>query len=230
MEILSSSQELITHLENFRKILLYKRETLREISLSQFTFSFLQQLKQENEKINEILLEFILRISYAVYLKSKMLLECPQEEPEREIFWEIDSSDEEKKKLFYYQLIFTERILGEKVFLPSISANIDGNGEAEKGDINELIIAIFSLLEREKKEKSFSLKLEEKNIEDYLEEMREVLKDKKVFSWKEFLKEKKNLDLKEKIYYFLSLLFLVFNGECGIYQDEQENIQIFVKV
>ncbi|MFN3567578.1 MAG: hypothetical protein ACK4UR_01555 [Caldimicrobium sp.] len=230
MEILSSSQELITHLENFHKILLYKRETLREISLSQFTFSFLQQLKQENEKLNEVLLELILKISYAVYIKSKLLLEFSLKEPERENDLEIYSLIEEKKQLYYYQLLFTERILGEKIFIPRICIDDNENEIFEEGDINELISAIFLLLEREKKEKSFFLKLEEKNIEAYLEEMRCVLKDKKVFFWKEFLKEKKNLDLKEKIYYFLSLLFLVFGGECGIYQDEEGNIQIFVKV
>ncbi|MFN3504741.1 MAG: hypothetical protein ACK4Y7_00840 [Caldimicrobium sp.] len=230
MEILASSKELSTQLENFRKILQYKRETLKEISLSQWTFIFLQQLKQEKEGLNEVLFEFIIGISYALYLKSKMLLEVPQEEQERDNFFEIDSSEEERKKLFYYHLIFTEKILGEKVFLPRINEEFDRYWEAEKGDINELITAIFSFLEREKKVKSLTIKFEEKNIDEYLQEMRTVLKEKKVFTWKEFLEERKVLDLKEKVYFFLSLLFLVFYGECGIYQDEHGNIQIFVKV
>lgn len=62
-----------------------------------------------------------------------------------------------------------------------------------------------------------------------MRDLKEYIFQARTFTWEDFLREKGIKTLLELVFYFLSLLFLVFSGDCGVYQDEEGIIHIFVK-
>ncbi|MFN3920959.1 MAG: hypothetical protein ACK4K4_00955 [Caldimicrobium sp.] len=230
MENLVFPRDLPTQLENFRKILQFKRDDLTSLALSHLSFAFLQYLKEERN-LNELSLEFILRLSLALYIKSKLLLNTLEEpnyfEEETE---ELETFAEKKKIFSHYHVLLGRGLLEEDVFLPKINGVVEiGVFEQEKGDFNLFLSALLSFLEKQLRQAPLTIEWHEKSIEEYMEEVRDILRKKKIITWKELIEDKEIVEVKEKIYYFLSLLFLVFYGECGIYQDDFGCIQVFLK-
>lgn len=231
METIVFPRDLSTQLENFRKILQFKRDELATFSLSQLSFAFLQYINMEETSLNELSLEFILRLSLALYIKSKLLLNIFEEPSYFEEETEALETFGEKRKIFHYYKVFLKgRILEEDVFLPKISGMEERDGlEQERGDLNALLSAILLLLEKQKRETTLSLEWNERSIEEYIEEVRQILRKKGIITWKELIESRGIVEVKEKIFYFLSLLFLVFYGECGIYQEDKGCIHVFIK-
>lgn len=229
MENLVSPESITLHLENVRKIVLHKRERLLNIYFNQITTSLLQLIKDDSTSVNDLFLEFLIYLSYALYLKSKFLLnekmegDSLKEEPLKDVYVR-------ERGYHYYKTFLTERFLDENVFLPKINTSDINNNDHMKGDLNSLISAFISFLDRERNKARFSYNGEVKSIEEYINEVRMILKMKKLVLWEEIINLREDLNLLDKIYYFLSILFLVYEGECGFHQDEKGSIQIFIKV
>lgn len=236
MENIALSNNLLQSFEEFRKILLYRRESLLNISLSQLSSQLLFLFRNSSIVLGDLFLEFLLKLSYALYLKSKLLLNLSEEEEltsqeEGEILENFREDFREDRRRFYQYFIglLTERMLEDRVFLPKVNGFENLLSYEERGDINLLIGTILNYLERVKKEPSIKLEFVEKNIEDYLEDLRQFLYKERLFTWDEFLEKREISSLLEIVFYFLSLLFLVYYGECGVHQDEKGIIQIFLR-
>jgi len=232
MELIDISKSLLQSYENFRKILLYCRETLLNFSLSQFSYQLLSICKENSFLFGDLFLEFLLKLSHALYIKSKLLLNLSEEEVlnQEEEENSLENLGEAKVRTFkYFHSLLIERILEEKVFLPKVNGLENMVAFKDSGDINHLIKIFLNYLEKTKRQPSIKIKFSEKNIEDYLEDLRQFLYKERFFTWEEFLAKKGITSLLEIVFYFLSLLFLVFYGECGVHQNEGGIIQIFLK-
>ncbi|MEZ0343352.1 MAG: hypothetical protein ABWJ99_00890 [Caldimicrobium sp.] len=229
MEEIDLSKSLLESFEDFQKILLYRRESLLNLSLSQLSSQLLSLFRDPSFILGDLFLEFLMRLSYALYLKSKLLLNYSEEEdqPEENFFEPLDE-DKKREFLYLWGLSF-DRVLEERVFLPKVDGFENRLFHKERGDVNLLIGIFLNYLERLKNEPVIKLEFSEKNIEDYLKELRDFIYKERFFTWEEFLERKGDLSLLEIIFYFLGLLFLVFYGECGIHQDERGIIQIFLR-
>jgi len=229
MEAIEPSQPLASELENLRKLLLYRRETLLELSLSEISERLARLLKTPETLIGDLFLEFLMRFSYALLLKSRLLL--------NEALWEETLEEEpypeergRRTSLFgLYQAIPLERTFEDRVFLPKIDGFEERDLISERGDLQLLISAFLRVVERWQKETTLRLEFSQKNIEDYLENLRLFLQRERLFTWEDFLQALRIRDPLELILYFLGLLFLVYYGECGLYQDEKGIIQIFLR-
>mgnify|MGYP001626203799 CR=1 FL=1 len=232
MEPIDISKSLLQSYENFRKILLYRRENLLNLSLSQFSSQLLSICKEISFLFGDLFLEFLLKLSYALYIKSQLLLNLSEEEvlSQEEEENLLESWGEAKARTFkYFSSLLTERILEERVFLPKVNGFENMVALKEGGDINHLIEVLLNYLERIKRQPSIKFEFSERNIEDYLEDFRQFLYKERFFTWEEFLAKKGITSLLEIVFYFLSLLFLVFYGECGVHQNERGIIQIFLR-
>jgi segregation and condensation protein A len=232
MEPIDISKSLLQSYENFRKILLYRRENLLNLSLSQFSSQLLSICKEISFLFGDLFLEFLLKLSYALYIKSQLLLNLSEEEvlSQEEEENLLESWGEAKARTFkYFSSLLTERILEERVFLPKVNGFENMVALKEGGDINHLIEVLLNYLERIKRQPSIKFEFSERNIEDYLEDFRQFLYKERFFTWEEFLEKRGVSSLLEMVFYFLSLLFLVLYGECGVHQNERGIIQIFLR-
>ncbi len=232
MENLDLSKGLLKSFEDFQKILLYRRETLLNLPLSQLSSQLLTLFRDPGFSLGDLFLEFLMRLSYALYLKSKLLLNFSEEvdQSEKEEEAPLEAFEEKPKRDFLYLWgLSLERVLEERVFLPRVDGFESSFSPDEKGDINILIGIFLRYLEKLKQEPAIKIVVSERNIEDYLEDLREFVYKERLFTWEEFLRKKQVGSLLEIIFYFLSLLFLVFYGECRVHQDERGIIQIFLK-
>jgi len=243
MEEINRTLPLSTELENLRKLLLYRREELLNLSLSEITYKLLTyfegDLKKKEFQVGDLFLEILVRLSQALLIKSRILLnsyENPFEEAktldgdEEDRVLEAEERDLFKRGLFgFYRALPLERALEEGVFLAKINGFESFFSFEERGNPGILIKALINLLERKKREKVLNIEFSEKNIEDYIKDLKEYIFQARTFTWEDFLREKGIKSLLELVFYFLSLLFLVFSGACGVYQDEGGIIHIFVK-
>lgn len=227
MELIKSTSELLTKLDDLRKILLYKRDELSTFQISQVSLQILLFVRENPAPLSEFFLEFLIRLSYALYIKSQILLNLPFKEEEEEIS-EIHAP--EKRRIFsLYQVLPLKRVLGEEVFLPRVNGYTEIQTLEERGNLSLLLTALLKVLEKVKAEPELYFEFERRSLDEYLEDLRTYLFNQRLISWDEFIQKKgvqKKIDL---IYYFLALLFLVFYGEAGLYQRETEDIQIFLK-
>lgn len=227
MELIKSTSELSTKLEALRKILLYKKEELSTFQLSQVSLQILLFVRENPLPLNELFLEFLIRLSYALYIKSQLLLNLPLNEEEEEI---TEPAFPEKRRVFaLYQVLPLNRALEEEVFLPRINGFTEIQSIEERGDLSLLLSALLKVLEKAKAEPELYLEFEKRSLDEYLEDLRDFLHYQRLISWKEFIQKKEIQEKLDLIYYFLALLFLVFYGEAGIYQKESEDFQIFLK-
>lgn len=78
MEEIKNTLPLSIELENLRKLLLYRREELLSLSLSEITYKlvtyFEGDLKEKEFHIGDLFLEFLVRLSQALLIKSRILL------------------------------------------------------------------------------------------------------------------------------------------------------------
>jgi len=186
----------------------------------------------------EVFLEFLLRISQALYWKSCILLNISHEEPEEREKEEFQEEREIIREYNYYKCLPVGRILFEKIFLPAISEVIIEKlnfktFDFSEGEINKLLKAILSVVERESIKSEFLEDLPDFSIETYIEEIKSYLDEKKSFTFKKFIKDKIAEEKKEEyllkiVYYFLALLFLCYQSYCILVQNsEKEDITVF---
>jgi segregation and condensation protein A len=234
------SLELYNSLENIKNTLFKNRFDLLELNLTRIVLSAQKYLSLTN--LNEIFLEFLIRLSEAIYLKSCLLLNVNVKEEEKLESVEALSFEENflfsDEKLNYYKALPLDRILFEKVFLgrlPEILENFDKDRNLGKGERILILKAILSILNQEEIKEGVLKNFSSPSIEFYLNSLKEYLGKKISFTFKELINEKlgeKKGEEKflEVVYYFLSLLFLCFEEVCYIVQNhENEDIIIFSK-
>jgi segregation and condensation protein A len=232
MSISEPSLELYNNLEELKSKIFKNKYELIDLNLTNIVLSAQKYLSLAN--LNEIFLEFLIRLSEAIYLKSCLLLNIHNGNEEKVEDLEGTSLKEILEERFnYYQALPLGRILFEKVFLSRIPYVFEKEdkkifaGEREK---NLILKAILSVLSREEVKEEILKNFSTPSINFYIEDLKEYLEKKLSFSFKELIKEKKEVRFLEVVYYFLALLFLCLEGVCYMVQNsENEDIIIFSK-
>ena len=239
MVISETALELYNKLEELKKILSKNKFNLIDLNLTNIVLSAKNFFSLTT--LNEIFLEFLIKLSEAIYWKSCLLLNIQSKEQEKEIKNLREFKFEEdliKGGLKYYKALSLERVLYEKIFLPCIPNILEKFNERDfqkKGQKNLILKAIISILDREEVKEEILENLTSLSIEFYLETSKEYLQRRISFTFKEMIEEKlgkmKKDNLLEVIYYFLSFLFLCFEDLCYMVQNnENEDIIIFSKM
>lgn len=227
MESLESSQGLLETFEHLRKVIQYRREDLLSTSLYELTTNLIKFLTFEPRLyFNELFLEILCKLSYSLYIKSSLLLNLPPPKGEEEPIGEVNS----RERFFYlYQAIPLGRLLEEKVFLPKVNGFEIHEDEEKKGDILQLIRALLDVLDRIQREPTMTIDLNTPSIEDYLEKLKDSLEKYRIATWEELIQRLNLTGIMDRVYLFLAVLFLVFEGVCGVHQEEEGTIHIFLK-
>jgi segregation and condensation protein A len=233
MSISETSLELYNNLEELKSKIFKNKYELIDLNLTNIVLSAQKYLSLAN--LNEIFLEFLIRLSEAIYLKSCLLLNIHNGNEEKVEDLEGTSLKEFflEERFNYYQALPLGRILFEKVFLSRIPYVFEKEdkkifaGEREK---NLILKAILSVLSREEVKGEILKNFSSPSINFYIEDLKEYLEKKLSFSFKELIKERKEVRFLEVVYYFLALLFLYLEGVCYMVQNsENEDIIIFSK-
>lgn len=238
MVISETALELYNELEELKKILSKNKFNLIDLNLTNIVLSAKNFFSLTT--LNEIFLEFLIKLSEAIYWKSCLLLNQNKEQEKkienlREFKFEEDLIEE---GLNYYKALPLERVLYEKIFLPYIPNILERFNERDfqkEGQKNLISKAILSILDREEIKEEIFENLASLSIEFYLETSKEYLQRRISFTFKEIIEEKlgkiKKNNFLEVIYYFLSFLFLCFEDLCYMVQNnENEDIIIFSKM
>lgn len=230
------SLELYNTLEKLKNKLHKNRIELIDLSL--FPVVTLAKNYLFLERLDEIFVEFLIKLSEAIYLKSCLLLNIYNFE--KESFEELKEENFNKslieKRFNYFGLLPLERILFDKIFLSRISERALENLDGKRffgGEEKILILrAILSVLRKEEIKEEILKNFTPHLIEFYLESLKDCLKKRVSFSFREFIKERVTKEENEKflevVYYFLSLLFLCRENLCyAVQNNESEDIVIF---
>ncbi|MCU4137711.1 MAG: hypothetical protein MW689_001282 [Thermodesulfobacteria bacterium] len=239
MVISETALELYNELEELKKILSKNKFNLIDLNLTNIVLSAKNFFSLTT--LNEIFLEFLIKLSEAIYWKSCLLLNIQNKDQEERIENLKEFKFEEdliKGGLKYYKALSLERVLYEKIFLPCIPNILEKFNERDfqkEGQKNLISKAIISILDREEIKEEILENLTSLSIEFYLETSKEYLQRRISFTFKEMIEEKlgkmKKDNLLEVIYYFLSFLFLCFEDLCYMVQNnENEDIIIFSKM
>ena len=239
MVISETALELYNELEELKKILSKNKFNLIDLNLTNIVLSAKNFFSLTT--LNEIFLEFLIKLSEAIYWKSCLLLNIQNKNQEERIENLKEFKFEEdliKGGLKYYKALSLERVLYEKTFLPCIPNILEKFNERDfqkEGQKNLISKAIISILDREEIKEEILENLTSLSIEFYLETSKEYLQRRISFTFKEMIEEKlgkmKKDNLLEVIYYFLSFLFLCFEDLCYMVQNnENEDIIIFSKM
>ncbi len=217
--------------DKIKRSLIKDKGYLFEISLSELVKSIGKLAL--SQFLSDIVLEFILKLSEAIYLKSCLLLNIPFENNEKE----GSESREYLKEFDYFKALSTDRALFERVFVPE-QRGFSWDLEDEflnNCSLNDLLVAILPVLEREKVKTLYLERSSGESIDYYIEDVQNYMESKDFFTFKELLKEKLTLYKGEEfllrvVYYFLSLLFLCFHNYCMLIQNnEEDDILVFVR-
>jgi len=237
MAVSETALELYNTLENLKNIISKKRFDLIELTLTPFVLSAQKYLSLTT--LNEVFLEFLMRLSEAIYLKSCLLINTyVKSENEMETSKELKFEEYQvEKKLNYYKALPLDRILFDRIFLskvPEILEKISREKNLERGEKSLILKAILSILAREEFKERMQKNFSAFSIEFYMNELKKYLKEKISFSFRELIEEKvgkeKENRFAEIVYYFLSLLFLCFEEICYMIQNsENEDIVVFSK-
>uniref|UniRef100_A0A7V4JPX7 Chromosome segregation and condensation protein ScpA n=1 Tax=Thermodesulfobacterium geofontis TaxID=1295609 RepID=A0A7V4JPX7_9BACT len=232
MSVSETSLELYSTLEELRNKIFKNKYELIELNLTNIVLSAQKYLSLIN--LNEIFLEFLIRLSEAIYLKSCLLLNIHNEKEEKNENLEGPSFKEILEEKFnYYQALPFGRILFEKIFLsriPYIFERADKKSFAGEKEKNLILRAILSVLSKEEVKEEILKNFSSLFIDPYLENLKKYLEKKLSFSFRELIKEKKETEFLKIAYYFLALLFLYLEGFCYMVQNsENEDIIIFSK-
>ncbi|PMP98194.1 MAG: hypothetical protein C0169_00120 [Thermodesulfobacterium geofontis] len=234
MYALETPVEFYKELEELKGKISKNRIELIDLNLTKIVLSLQRYLPLV--KFNEIFLEFLIKLSEAIYLKSCLLLNINVHngnKEEIEDLKEIPFEKSLKEKPNYYKALSLERILFEKIFLGRISdfpeksdiKNFKGEGEKSL-----ILRAILSILNQEEIKEEMLKNFSALSIEFYLENLKKYLEEKLSFTFKGLIEEKleKERNFLEIVYYFLALLFLYLEGLCYMIQNsENEDIIIF---
>jgi len=230
MSVLETSLELYNIFEELKIKILKNKYELIELNLTNIVLSAQRYLSLVG--LNEIFLEFLIRLSSAIYLKSSLLLNIYNGNEEKIEDLEGKSFKEILEEKFnYYQALPFERILFEKIFLsriPYVFERDDKKSFAGEKEKSLILRAILSVLSKEEVKEEILKNFSSLSIDSYLESLKEYLEKKLSFSFRELIKEKKETEFLKIAYYFLALLFLYLEGLCYIVQNnENEDIIIF---
>lgn len=226
MEIVESSFHLPEVYDQLRKILAYKRENLLDFNLTQVAERLRYSLHLEPKLFhNELYLELLKKLSYAIYVKSACILDTPFDKEEVQ-----EDEVKTRERLFtYFENIPLGRILNEQVFVPQLEGVIGFQLQPGSGDLSLLISAFIDLLERQVANRSITLQLTQPSIEEYISKLRDFLERKRVIRWEEIITHFEVKDVQDVVFFFLAVLFMVFEGLCGVYQGEEETFEIFLR-
>ena len=239
MVISETALELYNELEELKKILSKNKFNLIDLNLTNIVLSAKNFFSLTT--LNEIFLEFLIKLSEAIYWKSCLLLNIQNKDQGERIENLKEFKFEEdliKGGLKYYKALSLERVLYEKTFLPCIPNILEKFNKRDfqkEGQKNLISKVIISILDREEIKEEILENLTSLSIEFYLETSKEYLQRRISFTFKEIIEEKlgkmKKDNLLEVIYYFLSFLFLCFEDLCYMVQNnENEDIIIFSKM
>ncbi|MCS7150621.1 MAG: hypothetical protein RMI93_07800 [Caldimicrobium sp.] len=226
MEIVERSFPLPEVYDQLRKILAYKRDNLLDFSLAQVAEKLKYSLHLEPKLfLNDLYLELLKKLSYAIYVKSACILDTPFDREE-----EQEDEAKTRERLFtYFENIPLGRILNEQVFVPQLEGAIGSQFQPGSGDLSLLISTFIDLLDRQVADRSITLELTQPSIEEYISKLQDFLEKKRVIKWEEILTHFELKDLQDVVFFFLAVLFMVFEGLCGVYQGEEETFEIFIK-
>jgi len=236
---LDTSLELYNTFEKLKNTISKNRTELIDLNLSSIVISAKRYISLEN--LNEMFMEFLIKLSEAIYFKSCLLLNIHS--VNGEISKDLEESNLKEnlmeERLNYSKALTLERVLFEKIFLTKISEDILENFESKgffgAGQKSLILGAILSVLKREGVKEEILKNFSSYSIEFYLESLKDYLEKKISFSFRELIEEKLNREGNEKflgiVYYFLSLLFLCLENLCYMVQNnENEDIIIFSKM
>lgn len=227
MEEVENLPQLLETSEKLRKILQYRKEELLSISFYVFLIE-LRNLITSNPrlKFSDLVFELLIRIAQGIYSKSLILLSPSTPDDER---GEIAEKSLPERQFHFCDCLPLDRILEERVFVSRISVEDLGESVSERGDLTKIISAIISVLERMRAEPRFILELSRESISKIAEELREVISERKSITWRELTEEKGLFSREAMVFAFLALLFLVFEGFCGVHQDAENCIHIYLR-
>ncbi|MCS7199715.1 MAG: hypothetical protein RMI63_02710 [Caldimicrobium sp.] len=225
MNLLEESLSLPEAYKSLLKIIAYRREDLIKISLAPVAERFLYFLSIEQRLfLNELFLQLLSKLSYAVYLKSAILL---NNSLERE---EYEEDEKPRERIFsLYEKLPLGRILDERVFLPKLEGSKELNTFSNRGDLTKLISAFLNYLERRVRENPQAIELHQPSIEEYINRLKDLLYKRRITTWSAILLNFQVKNLQELIWFFLAVLYLAFEGVCGVYQVDGEDFQVFLK-
>lgn len=234
MHVSETSLELYNKLEELKSKIFKNKIDLIDLNLTHIVLFAQKYLSLLN--LNEIFLEFLIKLSEAIYLKSCLLLNIHDENREKiEDLEEIYLKESLEEKFNYYKAIPFERILFEKIFLGKIfdiSEKYNKKSFVREGHKGLILKTILSILNREEVKKEILKNFSTLSIDLYIKRLKEYLKEKLSFSFRELIEKKteEEKNLVEIVYYFLALLFLCLEGFCYMVQNnENEDIIIFSK-
>jgi segregation and condensation protein A len=232
MPVSETSLELYNTLEELKNKIFKSKYELIELNLTNIVLFAQRYLSLVN--LNEIFLEFLIRLSEAIYLKSCLLLNIHNGNEKKIDDLEVPSFKEILEEKFnYYQALPFEKILFEKIFLsriPYIFERDDKKNFAGEKEKNLILKAILSVLSKEEIKEEILKNFSFLSIDSYLESLKEYLEKKLFFSFRELIKERKETEFLKIAYCFLALLFLYLEGFCYMVQNsENEDIIIFSK-
>ncbi len=236
MNVSETSVNVSKKFQTFKEILQRNKVNLINLSLTEILINIIPYVS--SEILNEVFLEFLIKLSEAFYWKSCFLLNTMDKiskEQINEFIQEIYEKEEIANEFIYYKTLPLERCLYEKIFLPQNFLKLNLKKELHPHKDKALILkGILFILSKEKRRKEFFLSLFPYSIKYYLERTKEYLRKKTIFSFKELVNEEVKINKKDNfleiIYYFLAILFLHFEKVCNIIQNnENEDIIIILK-
>lgn len=227
MEEVENLPKIAETSERLRKILQYRKEELLSISIYLFLVE-LKNLLVANPKLtfSDLFFELIIRLAQGLYIKSLILLNpsAPEEETE-----EISTRVVSERQFYLYNYLPFDRVLEDKVFIPKVSLEELVENYSDGGDLSKIISAFIEVLERVRAEPQLVLELNRQSIDKIAEELRETIAHRKSLTWSELTEERALKSREAIVFAFLALLFLVFEGFCGVHQDVENCIHIYLK-
>lgn len=189
--------------------------------------------------LNELFLEFLIKLSEVFYWKSCFLLNIINKFSENlteELKQELYRKEEMVNEFMYYKALPLEKCLYKKIFLSQnfVEPNFREKELYPVKDKTLILKGILSILNKERKKKEFLFVLSERSIKYYLKKAKHYLQKKFMFSFKELVNEEIKVvgkdNFLEVIYYFLAFLFLYFERACIMIQNrDTDDIVIFSK-
>lgn len=227
MEEVENLPRLLETSERLRKVLQYRREELLSINLYLFLLE-LRNLIGANPRLtfSDLVFEILLRLAQGLYMKSLLLLNptAKGEEVEEGILEKLVS----ERQFHLFDRLPLDRVLEDKVFVAKVQMDDLSGSPSERGDLSKIISAIIEVFERLRSEPQLVLELNQESIDRVAEDLREVLLKRRVLTWRELIEEKEYHSKEALVFAFLALLFLVFEGFCGVHQDADNCIHIYL--
>lgn len=216
--------DLLLHLVKESKLDIY------EINVHDIIDQYLNYIHNLEEKNIDIASEYLVMASELIHLKSKLLINRQDEEPNNEDEFSINSEEDLRNKLIEYEKYkkLTEDFheLEQKrsevyTKLPeSLKEYISETG-IQKGefDVNDLFNAYKLFIERQKLSRPLNTKITKKelSVEDKIKDIRNILKEKRRINFIELFTD----NTKENIIVtFLSILEMSKNNEILLSQED----------